>query len=192
MMKNLVNTLTLLTVLCGFSLPGLAEANPVAIIHTSKGSITLELYRDKAPITVANFIDYAQSGFYSGTIFHRVKKRFMIQGGGFTVQLEEKTTKEPIVNEAKLGLYNDRGTIAMARTNDPDSATSQFFINTKMNTHLDKGRGKAGYAVFGKVVDGMWVVKAIEKTSTQAVGVHANLPVEPIIIERVEIKPAQS
>jgi cyclophilin family peptidyl-prolyl cis-trans isomerase len=165
-----------------------ANKNPIAVMHTNKGAITLELYADKAPLSVANFVDYAQSGFYNGTIFHRVIKRFMIQGGGFTQDMLAKETKDPIVNESRNGLHNDNWTIAMARTNDPDSATSQFFINTKMNTNLDAGLGNPGYAVFGMVIDGQHVVKAIEKTAVATVGMYQNVPVEPIIIERVEIQ----
>ena len=165
-----------------------APKNPTVVMHTSKGPITLELYADKAPVTVANFLDYATSGFYNGTIFHRVIKRFMIQGGGFTQDMQQKNTKAPIVNESGNGLYNERWTIAMARTNDPNSATSQFFINTKMNTNLDAGRGQPGYAVFGIVTDGQYVVQAIEKTPTATRGRHGDVPVEPIIIERVEVQ----
>ncbi|MEH6911075.1 MAG: peptidylprolyl isomerase [Oceanicoccus sp.] len=165
-----------------------ATNNPIAVIETSKGTITLELYPNEAPVTVANFIDYAQSGFYRGTIFHRVIKKFMIQGGGYTRQMKEKYTKPAIVNESGNGLHNDRWTIAMARTNDPDSASSQFFINTKMNSRLDAQAGQPGYAVFGMVIDGLDVVKAIEKSSTMTFDNHQNFPVEPIIIEKVEIK----
>ena len=187
----------LLALLCWLSVSSMAQEassteaakNPVAVIHTSKGAITLELYPDKAPVTVANFIDYANAGFYNGTIFHRVIKRFMIQGGGFTKEMQEKPTKAPIVNESGNGLYNDRWTIAMARTNEPDSATSQFFINTKINSFLDaKGKRQPGYAVFGLVTDGQHVVKAIEKTPTGRVGPFNDVPAEPIIIERVDIQ----
>ncbi|HEB28319.1 MAG TPA: peptidyl-prolyl cis-trans isomerase [Porticoccus sp.] len=162
--------------------------NPVAIIHTSKGPITLELYADKAPITVANFIDYAQSGHYNDTIFHRVIKRFMIQAGGFSKDMQKKNTKAPIVNESGNGLHNDRWTIAMARTNDPDSATAQFFINTKMNSSLDAKGKTPGYAVFGIVIDGQHVVKAIEKSPTMTLGQYGDVPVETIFIEKVLIQ----
>lgn len=164
------------------------SSNPIAVIVTSKGTITLELYPKKAPVTVANFIDYAKSGFYGGTIFHRVIKKFMIQGGGYTRQMAEKRNNPPIVNESGNGLHNDRWTIAMARTNDPDSASSQFFINTKMNSRLDAQAGQPGYAVFGMVIDGLDIVKAIEKSPTMTFDGHQNFPVEPIIIEKVEIK----
>lgn len=184
-MKSAVTILVLMVL----SLAAAAEQlkNPLAIIKTSKGDITVELYPEQAPVTVANFIKYANSDFYNGTIFHRVIKRFMIQGGGFNKDMAKKTTFDPIVNEAGNGLHNDRWTIAMARTNDPDSATAQFFINVKMNTSLDAGAGNAGYAVFGKVIDGQFVVKAIEKTEVQDLARFANVPVKPIIIEQVII-----
>ena len=181
----------LIMALC--SLPVMADAgtdsNPVVIIHTSKGPITLQLYADKAPITVANFLSYAKSGFYNNTIFHRVIKRFMIQGGGFSRNMIEKQNRAPIINESYNGLHNDRWTVAMARTDDPDSASSQFFINTKTNSTLDAGRGKPGYAVFAIVIDGQQVVKAIEKSPTMTLESFANVPVSPIFIQRIEIKP---
>lgn len=163
-------------------------ANPMVIMHTSKGPITIELFAQQAPVSVANFLKYAKSGFYNDTIFHRVIKRFMIQGGGFTREMAKKDTKAPIVNESGNGLHNDRYTIAMARTNEPDSATSQFFINTKINSPLDAQGGNPGYAVFGIVTDGQYVVKAIEKVATHRLGPYDDVPIEPVIIERVEIK----
>lgn len=163
------------------------QKNPIAIIHTSKGPITIELYAQQAPITVANFINYAETGFYNDTIFHRVIKRFMIQGGGFTQEMQRKNTLAPIINESGNGLHNDRWTVAMARTQDPDSATSQFFINTKMNANLDSKGKRPGYAVFAIVTDGQYVVKSIEKTPTMTLGRYADVPVEAVIIERVEI-----
>lgn len=165
-----------------------ASNNPVVILHTSKGPITIELYPDKAPVSVENFLNYAQSGFYNGTIFHRVIKRFMIQAGGFDKNMQQKPTNPPIVNESGNGLYNDRYTVAMARTSDPDSATSQFFINTAMNGRLDGIGDQPGYAVFGKVIEGQYVVKAIEKVRTHRVAGHADVPMEPVVIERVEVK----
>jgi cyclophilin family peptidyl-prolyl cis-trans isomerase len=162
--------------------------NPLAVITTSKGEITIELFPRQAPLSVANFIRYAQSGFYEGTVFHRVIKRFMIQGGGFNREMARKTTFEPVANESTNGLRNNRWTIAMARTMDPDSATSQFFINVNMNSSLDAGSGELGYSVFGQVVDGQYVVKAIEKVPVQSSGRFANLPVVPIFIEKVSIK----
>ena len=165
-----------------------SSANPKVVLHTTKGAITLELYPQQAPVTVANFLQYANAGFYNGTIFHRVIKRFMIQGGGFTADMAKKDTRDPIVNESGNGLHNDRYTIAMARTNDPDSATAQFFINTMINTQLDAQGGNPGYAVFGAVIDGQYVVKAIEKVATHTVGGYRDVPEEPVVIERVEVK----
>ncbi|MBL4827347.1 MAG: peptidylprolyl isomerase [Spongiibacteraceae bacterium] len=160
----------------------------MVVLHTNNGDITIELYPDKAPVSVANFLNYARSGFYNGTIFHRVIKRFMIQGGGFTQELVKKNTKAPIINESKNGLHNDRWSIAMARTNDPDSATAQFYINVAMNSQLDSRQGNPGYAVFGMVIDGQYAVKAIEKIATQAIGIHANVPVQAVIIQSVDIQ----
>lgn len=163
-------------------------ANPVVKMVTNKGEIVIELYADKAPITVGNFLKYTKDGFYNGTIFHRVIKGFMIQGGGFTESLFKKNTKPPIKNESYNKLRNKRGTIAMARLNAPDSATSQFFINHVDNKALDfDGPYKPGYAVFGKVVKGMDVVDAIASIPTKPVGPHGNLPIEPVIIESVSI-----
>ena len=161
-----------------------------ATIETSMGSITLELDAAKAPVTVKNFCDYAKSGHYDGTIFHRVIDGFMIQGGGFTASMDQKTTKDPIKNEATNGLSNARGTIAMARTQVVDSATSQFFINLVDNTFLDHRapdpRG-FGYAVFGKVTDGMDVVDKIAKVKTRSVGYYENVPEEAVTIRKVHI-----
>jgi len=176
------------------ALPGLAAVqapaakNPVVVIETSLGDITVELDRAHAPVTVENFLAYARAGFYDGTIFHRVIKGFMIQGGGLTPDMQRKPTKPPIENEAGNGLSNTRGTIAMARTADPHSATSQFFINTADNVRLDRGReGTGGYAVFGRVTAGMDVVDKIESVPTTDRAGHQNVPVEPVVIERVRI-----
>ena len=161
-----------------------------ATIETSMGTITVELDDAKAPITVKNFIDYAQAGHYDGTIFHRVIDGFMIQGGGFTKDMNQKETRAPIKNEAANGLKNARGTIAMARTMIVDSATSQFFINLVDNEFLDY-RGPDprmfGYAVFGKVTDGMEVVDRIAKVKTCFAGPHQNVPEEPVIIRKVHL-----
>ncbi|HKK13621.1 MAG TPA: peptidylprolyl isomerase [Gammaproteobacteria bacterium] len=159
-------------------------------MKTSEGTIVLELFPDKAPKTVANFLHYARSGFYDGTIFHRVIPGFMIQGGGFTAQMQRKPTEAPIKNEADNGLHNTTGTIAMARTPDPDSATSQFFINVNDNTNLDYRAPTPqgwGYCVFGKVTDGMDVVHAIEHVQTTSRDGHQNVPVNPIVIEKVTV-----
>jgi len=164
---------------------------PTVILHTNKGAITLELFEDDAPITVKNFLDYARSGFYDGTIFHRVIGNFMIQGGGFDSDFKQKSTNDPITNEADNGLSNERGTVAMARTGMPHSATAQFFINVRDNGMLDH-RGKQsgstwGYAVFGRVTEGMEVVDEIRQVATETRAPHADVPVEDVIIERVEI-----
>jgi cyclophilin family peptidyl-prolyl cis-trans isomerase len=161
-----------------------------AIVETSMGTITLELNEEKAPVTVANFIDYAKSGHYDGTIFHRVIDGFMIQGGGFTKEMNQKETKAPIRNEAQNGLKNARGTIAMARTSVVDSATSQFFINLVDNSFLDFQSPTPqgfGYAVFGQVTDGLEVVDAIAKVSTGDCGYYQNVPEKPVVITRVTI-----
>ncbi|MDH3789709.1 MAG: peptidylprolyl isomerase [Xanthomonadales bacterium] len=155
------------------------------------GEIQLELYADKAPVSVENFVNYAKSGYYDGTIFHRVIGNFMIQGGGFTPDMQKKTTGEPIQNEAANGLKNKRGTIAMARTNNPHSATSQFFINVNDNTDLDyTGEGSSrewGYTVFGRVTSGMSVVDSIRFVPTGRVQGFSDVPKEPVVIESVEI-----
>lgn len=170
--------------LAAFATQALAAGNPEVVLKTSRGNITIELYPDKAPVTVKNFLEYVDSGFYDGTIFHRVIPNFMIQGGGFTPALKEKPTHAPIVNESKNWLHNERGTIAMARTSDPDSAGSQFFINLRMNTSLDYMPGHPGYTVFGKVVNGMATVEDIALQPTTQKGQMENVPVKPIIIER--------
>jgi peptidyl-prolyl cis-trans isomerase B (cyclophilin B) len=169
----------------------LAEGNPTAVIRTSKGDIHLELFADKAPISVENFINYANSGTYDGTIFHRVISNFMIQGGGFTQDMEKKATREPITNEANNGLSNDRGTISMARTNLPHSATTQFFINTQDNPNLNHSgetNSRAwGYAVFGRVTEGMDVVDEIRLVETTRKPPYSDVPVEPVVIQTIEI-----
>jgi len=159
-------------------------------INTNHGAITLELDAEKAPATVENFMQYVTDGHYDGTIFHRVIKGFMIQGGGMEAGMKEKETREPIKNEADNGLSNDLGTIAMARTNVPDSATSQFFINTKDNGFLNHSAPTSqgwGYCVFGKVVDGLDIVQAIENVATGSAGMHQDVPVEDVVIENIEV-----
>ncbi|SUO97530.1 peptidylprolyl isomerase [Suttonella ornithocola] len=159
-------------------------------LQTNKGTIDLELDYENAPITAKNFEQYVKDGFYNGTIFHRVIPGFMIQGGGMESGLREKTTREPIENEATNGLKNDRGTIAMARTQDPHSASAQFFINLKDNDFLNHS-GKSlqgwGYAVFGKVINGMDVVDAIAGVKTGRMGYHSDVPTDEIIIEKAEV-----
>lgn len=159
-------------------------------LNTNKGTITLELDAAKAPITVANFIQYCKDGFYNGTIFHRVIDGFMIQGGGMEPGMKQKATRDQIKNEADNGLKNTRGTIAMARTPDPHSASAQFFINVKDNDFLNFRSATPdgwGYCVFGKVVDGMDVVDTIKGVKTGNSGYHQDVPVEDIIVESVEI-----
>ena len=161
------------------------------IMETNKGTITLELDAEKAPASVANFITYARAGHYDGTVFHRVIPNFMIQGGGFDTSMQQKDNNPPIKNEADNGLKNDKGTVAMARTNVPDSATSQFFINVKDNgflNHTSPTPQGWGYAVFGKVTDGMDVVDAIENVPTANKGGHQDVPVSDVIIEKVTVQ----
>ena len=158
------------------------------VLTTNHGKITIELDAAKAPKTVENFLNYVKSGHYDGTIFHRVINGFMIQGGGFEPGMKQKDTGEPIENEAANGLTNDQYTIAMARTNDPHSATAQFFINVKDNDFLNyDGPNNWGYCVFGKVTDGTDVVDAIRKVRTGSKGFHGDVPVEDVIIEKAEI-----
>ncbi|HSN70367.1 MAG TPA: peptidylprolyl isomerase [Steroidobacteraceae bacterium] len=149
---------------------------------TSKGNFTIELYDAEAPETAANFRQYVADGFFDGTIFHRVIPGFVIQGGGFTPEMQQKRTRAAIRNEASNGIKNQRGTLSMARTNDPHSATSQFFVNLADNAFLDQGPGNPGYAVFGKVVSGMDVIDAIAKVKTGRHGMHDDVPVEPIVV----------
>ena len=164
-------------------------------LNTNMGTITLELDADKAPATVENFINYVSSGYYNGTIFHRVIDGFMIQGGGMEPGMKEKSPNAPIKNEADNGLSNERGTIAMARTQDPHSASAQFFINVKDNTFLDHRSPTPdgwGYAVFGKVVDGMDVIDRIKAVQTGNAGFHQDVPVEDVVIESAELSEDQA
>ena len=170
-----------------FSLTAFA-ANPQVEMKTSQGTIVIELYRDKAPESVDNFLRYVKEDFYKGTLFHRVIDGFMIQGGGFSSGMKEKSTREPIQNEAKNGVKNEMGTIAMARTGAPHSATAQFFINLKNNTSLDYPSPDGwGYAVFGKVTKGLDVVQKIGKTATGNAGFYQDVPTTPVVIESVKI-----
>ncbi|HEF5152696.1 peptidylprolyl isomerase [Burkholderia multivorans] len=165
-----------------------ATAHPVVQLKTSQGDIRVELYPEKAPKTVANFLDYVKAGQYNGTIFHRVIKGFMIQGGGYKANFDEKPTRAPIPLESRNGLKNLTGTIAMARTSDPNSATAQFFINTVDNSGLDYPNPDGnGYAVFGKVVSGLDVVKKIEAVPTTSRGPMQDVPAQPIVIESASI-----
>ena len=185
-MKNIICILLVFACLVGNALAQeTSKSNPQVIMQTSKGDIVLELYPDRAPLTVQNFMRYIDNGFYNGTIFHRVIHGFMIQGGGFSKDMVKMTTQAPIQNEANNGLRNDRGTIAMARTPNPHSATAQFFINTVDNAFLNfKSQTQSGwgYAVFGKVIKGMEVVDAISKVKTGIQGRFRDVPKTPVEI----------
>lgn len=172
-------------------LSSIAFANTQVAFDTNRGQFVVELFDQEAPKTVANFLAYVDKGFYDGTIFHRVIPNFVIQGGGFTKEFTQKKTDKPIKNEAKEELKNLRGTLSMARMSAPDSATSQFFINTNDNTSLDWRKFNVGYAVFGKVVQGMEIVDDISYTPTGSTGIHRDVPidaVEMIKVYRVEVK----
>ena len=164
----------------------------MVLMSTSLGDIKIELYEKEASETVKNFLSYVNDKFYDGTIFHRVIAGFMLQGGGFTENMEQKPTKPPIKNEGGNGLKNDTYTLAMARTSVPDSATSQFFINVKNNDSLnrDKSQDGVGYAVFGKVIDGLDVVKKIEQVQTGRKGMYSDVPVEAVVIKSVTVLPS--
>lgn len=182
--------LAAVTLLPGFTLAN--QTNPMIKLTTNKGDITIEMYANEAPVTVQNFLGYVESGFFDGLIFHRVINGFMIQGGGFTPDMQQKSAGDPIQNEADNGLKNEPGTIAMARTGDPHSATAQFFINLENNeflNHTAKNPQGWGYAVFGKVTEGMDVVKQIGGVSTGRVGPYSDVPEESVIIEKIQLLP---
>jgi len=166
-----------------------AQGDTHVLLTTSMGNIELELDNQKAPVSTKNFVDYVNSGFYNNTLFHRVIPGFMVQGGGFTTDMQQKPTNAPIKNEADNGLLNKRGTISMARTADKDSATSQFFINVADNAFLDHGQRDFGYAVFGKVVKGLDVADKISQLPTQNVGPYQNVPVKPVAILSAKVLP---
>ncbi len=191
-MRNKIVAASLAAALLASAAANAGAADQVQVVmETSKGMIELVLDARKAPKSVANFVTYAKAGHYNGTIFHRVIPGFMIQGGGFTTAMEQRPTGEPIKNEGDNGLKNTRGSIAMARTGDPDSATSQFFINVRENPRLDFTApvgGDWGYAVFGEVTSGMEVVDAIVNVPTTTVGPYGDVPETPIEITKVEIK----
>ncbi len=181
-------TLISIMIVLAVSFSAIAGENPRVDLVTSKGEIVLELYADKAPETVKNFLAYVDAGFYDGTIFHRVIPGFMIQGGGFTVDMKQKRMRAPIRNEADNRIRNERGTIAMARTQDPHSATAQFFINTGDNdflNHKAKSSQGWGYVVFGRVVKGIGVLDAISKVNTVTRGTYRNVPAEAVVITKV-------
>lgn len=184
--------LSLAGILLSISLTAEA-ANPRVKMETNKGAVIIELYPEQAPISVENFLAYVNDGFYDGTIFHRIISNFMIQGGGHTEeyyddQNKEKTTRAPIKNESENGLSNTVGTLAMARTSDPHSATSQFYINVADNSRLDGGPGRPGYTVFGKVVEGLDVVMAISKVPTRKLGFTPDVPEEAVVIEKIRVQ----
>jgi len=190
-MNTLRKQIILLVFILFFSITSNTQAETTMVkMDTNHGTITLELDADKAPNTVANFLTYAREGFFDGTIFHRVISNFMIQGGGFTEDMTQKPTHDPIQNEANNGLSNVNGSIAMARTGDPHSATAQFFINVKDNDFLNFSAETPqgwGYAVFGKVTEGMEVVEKIKAVPTTTKGPYQDVPQEPVIIEKVTI-----
>ncbi|MBC7755637.1 MAG: peptidyl-prolyl cis-trans isomerase [Bdellovibrio sp.] len=186
--KNLFLACLLLSVALSTSVS--AEAAPSVEFQTNQGNFTVELYPEKAPKTVANFLQYVKDGYYENTIFHRVINHFMIQGGGFERDLSEKNTRAAVVNEAGNGLLNQTGTIAMARTADPDSATAQFFVNLFDNQFLDytgPDPDQIGYCVFGKVTSGMDVIQKIGVTQTNTVGRYSDVPVKPVIIKSAKL-----
>lgn len=188
MLKKMLNAVLLLLFVAGIACAE-EKKNPMVVMETTLGAVKIELYEKEAPISVRNFLDYVRSGFYSETIFHRVIPGFMIQGGGFTADRKQKTVKAPIKNEATNGLKNDRGTLSMARTSAPDSATAQFFINVVNNNMLNRPNPDgAGYAVFGNVVEGMDVVDKIVGVKTQNLNaVFQNLPETPVFIKSVKV-----
>ena len=192
MFKKMMLALTIGLLFCA-SLAGAADTaakNPVVVMETNLGTVKMELFAKEAPLSVKNFLDYANSGFYDGTVFHRVIPRFMIQGGGFTADIKQKKTNAPIKNEADNGLKNTRGTLAMARTMMVDSATSQFFINVADNAFLnqrDKTPGGYGYAVFGKVIDGMDVVDKIAAVKTGMQKGFQDVPETPVVIKSMKV-----
>ncbi|TKI04997.1 peptidylprolyl isomerase A [Martelella alba] len=190
MLKQKLATAALFFCLAASSSPALAASQDIhVLLTTTAGKIELALDKQKAPVTVSNFVEYVNSGFYNNTTFHRVIPGFMIQGGGFDKDLQQKPTRDPIKNEADNGLRNLRGTVAMARTSDKDSATSQFFINVADNAFLDHGQRDFGYAVFGKVIKGMDVADKISQVPTKNIGPYQNVPVKPIIILSAKVLP---
>ncbi len=193
-LNRLAATVTLLLAMLGWTLSAQAQDAsadnddlPQVRVSTTEGAFEIRLRPDIAPETVANFLDYVEQGFYDGTVFHRVIPGFMIQGGGFDSDLRKKATDDPIRNESRQTAKNLRGTIAMARTRNPDSATSQFFINLADNPHLNATRSSPGYTVFGSVTQGMGAVDAIANVQTTRANGMANVPVEPVIIQSIRL-----
>ena len=189
-LKCLIAAVILLLGAAAFGPTAAGGDRPVVIFSTSMGDITIELLSEEAPVTAKNFLDYVDAGFFDGTIFHRVIPGFVIQGGGFTADMNQKPTRAPIKNEADNGVRNLRGTLSMARTSDINSATSQFFINLKDNAFLDHGSRDFGYAVFGRVVEGMDVVDKIAAVKTGNRGPHSDVPVEPVVTNTARQKEA--
>ena len=191
-MKNIIKYLVLTTIIfINNGVNAEMATNTIINVKTSLGDIKLELFNDKAPITAENFMKYIESDYFANSIFHRVIKDFMVQGGGFTMEMEEKETMSPIKNEANNMVSNERGTIAMARTNDPHSASAQFFINLKDNVFLDFKSETTqgwGYCVFGKVIEGMEVIDKIAIVDTGSYGPHQDVPKDPIIIKEIIIE----
>ncbi len=192
---NFFGAICILTALSSNLHAATAEGKTLVEFQTTQGNFTVELYPEKAPKTVENFVQYVKDGFYDNTIFHRVINRFMIQGGGFERDLSEKNTRAPIINEASNGLLNELGTIAMARTADPDSATAQFFVNLGNNQFLNYTGSDAesiGYCVFGKVTSGLEVVQKIGLSATGNIGRHSDVPIKPITIKSAKLISADS
>jgi peptidyl-prolyl cis-trans isomerase A (cyclophilin A) len=187
--STFLSIVTSLVVVATFAWAQPAQAaDPVVVLKTSLGEIDIQLDPKSAPISSANFLAYVKDKFYDGTIFHRIIPGFVVQGGGFTPDMTEKTTKPPIKNEATNGLKNLRGTISMARTNDPDSATSQFFLNLVDNGALDPGMNGAGYAVFGKITKGLDVLDKMAQVPTTTVGQYSDVPAKPVVLISATIK----
>jgi peptidyl-prolyl cis-trans isomerase B (cyclophilin B) len=191
-MKNIIKYLVLTTIIfINNGVNAEMATNTIITVKTSLGDIKLELFNDKAPITAENFEKYIKSNYFTNSIFHRVIKDFMVQGGGFTTEMKEKETMSPIKNEANNKISNERGTIAMARTNDPHSASAQFFINLKDNTFLDFKSETTqgwGYCVFGKVIEGIEVIDKIAMVDTGSYGPHQDVPKDPVIIKEIIIE----
>jgi len=190
LVKLLIVCFVCLAVMAATAAPASAAENPTIVVETSMGSFEIELFADKAPKTVENILGYVNDKFYDGLIFHRVISSFMIQGGGFSPKLEKKETKKAIANESANGLSNKRGTVAMARTNVADSATSQFYVNVKDNDSLDRANAadEVGYCVFGKVTKGMDVVDKIKEVKTETRGGMKDVPVDDVTIKSVKVK----
>ncbi len=184
-----VKVVVLCFVVFGMVAGSARAANPVVVVETNHGSIKIELFEDKAPVTVKNFLTYVEDKHFDGTIFHRVISDFMIQGGGFEPGMKEKKARDPIKNESSNGLSNLKGTLAMARTNEPNSASAQWYINLKDNTFLDKAKARdsVGYCVFGRVIGGMDVVEKIKVVETDTVKGHENVPTKDVVIKSVKV-----